>query len=58
VYRLPHSAEDSQVELELSEKENLELEVLQLVKNTEKKNPYQGSPTIRQTKSLGILWGN
>jgi len=28
MYRPSHSAEDSQVELELSEKENLELEIL------------------------------
>ena len=50
MYHSPYPAENSQVELELTEKENLELGRLEQLKNAEKKNPYQGNNTTMQTK--------
>jgi hypothetical protein len=50
MYHSPHPAQNSQAELELTEKENLELEILEQLKTAEKKNPYQGNSTTMQTK--------
>jgi hypothetical protein len=43
MYSTHHPADDSEVELELTEKENLEMEILNIVKDSEKKNAYQGN---------------